>query len=440
MAPGMTRPASQVPDPAAVVAAVTRHYRRNWGPRTRQCREGLPEESAAVSRRHGARRAPPGRRSGPRRESPSWPTAAACGRWPARSYATDFHDLRSTGIALLERREALLAAADLPWLCDLVRRSANWAHVDWLVTKVVGPIIARAPGRRPPAHAASLGPRSRLLGAPGGAAGPAGSSCGPAAGTSRCSPPWPRPMLPEKEFFIRKAIGWVLREVGHRRPQLAFEFLRAHRAQAVGPDPARGLAAAAARAARGAGLAAAADQSLGSRMVTSRVDEPGVARRLAARASSAAAGCPAGATATETRSAGGDRGGLGRRPHGLERRQQPAAWRPGPAWCGAGASCFPVAPRIDGARPGLGRGRGRRRGGGPGARRCTGLRRGDGHLGHAGDGGRVGLARPVGSTGGGGVVAGGSTAWPADLRVAPALPGRAAAARSDRPSCPGRPA
>jgi 3-methyladenine DNA glycosylase AlkD len=42
------------------------------------------------------------------------------------------------------------------------------------------------------------------------------------------------PLLPEKEFFIRKAIGWVLREVGHRRPQLAFEFLRAHRAQASG--------------------------------------------------------------------------------------------------------------------------------------------------------------------------------------------------------------
>ncbi len=41
-------------------------------------------------------------------------------------------------------------------------------------------------------------------------------------------------MLTEKEFFIRKAIGWVLREVGRQRPQLAFEFLRAHRAQLSG--------------------------------------------------------------------------------------------------------------------------------------------------------------------------------------------------------------
>jgi 3-methyladenine DNA glycosylase AlkD len=36
-------------------------------------------------------------------------------------------------------------------------------------------------------------------------------------------------MLGEREFFIRKAIGWVLREVGKRRPELTFEFLREHR-------------------------------------------------------------------------------------------------------------------------------------------------------------------------------------------------------------------
>jgi len=35
-------------------------------------------------------------------------------------------------------------------------------------------------------------------------------------------------MLPERELFIRKAIGWVLREVSRRRPELVFDFLRAH--------------------------------------------------------------------------------------------------------------------------------------------------------------------------------------------------------------------
>jgi len=36
-------------------------------------------------------------------------------------------------------------------------------------------------------------------------------------------------MLEEREFFIRKAIGWVLREVSKKRPALSFGFLREHR-------------------------------------------------------------------------------------------------------------------------------------------------------------------------------------------------------------------
>jgi 3-methyladenine DNA glycosylase AlkD len=35
-------------------------------------------------------------------------------------------------------------------------------------------------------------------------------------------------MVEEKEFFIRKAIGWVLRDVSKKRPQLAYEFLSEH--------------------------------------------------------------------------------------------------------------------------------------------------------------------------------------------------------------------
>jgi 3-methyladenine DNA glycosylase AlkD len=36
-------------------------------------------------------------------------------------------------------------------------------------------------------------------------------------------------MLREREFFIRKAIGWILREVSKSRPELTFAFLRDHR-------------------------------------------------------------------------------------------------------------------------------------------------------------------------------------------------------------------
>ena len=42
------------------------------------------------------------------------------------------------------------------------------------------------------------------------------------------------PMLGETEFFIRKAIGWILREVSKRRPGLTVAFVRRHAAQLSG--------------------------------------------------------------------------------------------------------------------------------------------------------------------------------------------------------------
>jgi 3-methyladenine DNA glycosylase AlkD len=41
-------------------------------------------------------------------------------------------------------------------------------------------------------------------------------------------------MIEEREFFIRKAIGWVLREVSKKRPALVAAFLRDHGARASG--------------------------------------------------------------------------------------------------------------------------------------------------------------------------------------------------------------
>ena len=50
-------------------------------------------------------------------------------------------------------------------------------------------------------------------------------------GGARLSAAWDRftgyadRMLEEKEFFIRKAIGWVLRETSKKRPELVVEFV-----------------------------------------------------------------------------------------------------------------------------------------------------------------------------------------------------------------------
>ena len=41
-------------------------------------------------------------------------------------------------------------------------------------------------------------------------------------------------MVGEREFFIRKAIGWVLREVSKKRPKLAYAFLADHAREVSG--------------------------------------------------------------------------------------------------------------------------------------------------------------------------------------------------------------
>jgi 3-methyladenine DNA glycosylase AlkD len=141
-------------------------------------------------------------------------------------YATDVHELRASAIGVLERRREMLVDRDLPWLIALVRKSKSWAYVDWIAPKVIGDIIARDPRSRKRLavwakeddfwvrRAALLAEHDALR-----------SGAGDFALWSRLA----APMLEEREFFIRKAIGWVLREVSKKRPELTYEFLRKHR-------------------------------------------------------------------------------------------------------------------------------------------------------------------------------------------------------------------
>jgi 3-methyladenine DNA glycosylase AlkD len=41
-------------------------------------------------------------------------------------------------------------------------------------------------------------------------------------------------MLGEREFFIRKALGWVLRETSKLRPELSYRFLAKNRDRVSG--------------------------------------------------------------------------------------------------------------------------------------------------------------------------------------------------------------
>jgi 3-methyladenine DNA glycosylase AlkD len=146
-------------------------------------------------------------------------------------YATDYFDLRSAGLAVLEKRAALLEADDAEWLIDLARRSANWAHVDYLAIKTIGQLVAAHPQLLRRLRVWAKDPsfwvrRVALLAQLEAFRVGEGDFARFAAIAA--------PLLPDKEFFIRKAIGWVLREVGKKRPELTYEFLRAHRDQLSG--------------------------------------------------------------------------------------------------------------------------------------------------------------------------------------------------------------
>jgi 3-methyladenine DNA glycosylase AlkD len=146
-------------------------------------------------------------------------------------YETDYHDLRSAGIGVLERRRDLLTPADAPWLIGLVRRSGNWAHVDWLAIKVVAAAVAEDPGLARRVRAWSKDPdlwvrRTALL--------VQHDALRSGDGDFALFAEIAAPMLPEKEFFIRKALGWLLRETSRRRPDLAFRFLHENRERVSG--------------------------------------------------------------------------------------------------------------------------------------------------------------------------------------------------------------
>jgi 3-methyladenine DNA glycosylase AlkD len=146
-------------------------------------------------------------------------------------WAKPVHERRMAAVMLLDVHPKLLSAADLPLIERLIRESRTWAYVDALAGDVVGGILTADPSveatlDRWAADADFWVRRSSLL----AELRPlrAGDDLGPFLRRADA-------MLDEKEFFIRKAIGWVLREVGKRRPAEVVRWLapQTHRASGV---------------------------------------------------------------------------------------------------------------------------------------------------------------------------------------------------------------
>jgi 3-methyladenine DNA glycosylase AlkD len=132
------------------------------------------------------------------------------------------HDLRALAVALLERRVGDLEPADLDLLERMIRQSAGWAFVDWISTRLVGPLVERQPRLLSTLDRWAVDPdfwirRAALLAL--------------LLPIRRGGGEWSRfvryaePMLDDREFFIRKAIGWVLREASKKTPDRVVRFI-----------------------------------------------------------------------------------------------------------------------------------------------------------------------------------------------------------------------
>jgi 3-methyladenine DNA glycosylase AlkD len=144
-------------------------------------------------------------------------------------YATRNFDLHSAAVGILERHLALLTTKDAAWLIGLVRQSACWAHVDWLATKIVPATLPADPApllRKWAGDDDFWVRRTALLAQL--------DVMRAGAGDFALFAELAAPMLEEKEFFIRKAIGWVLRDVSKKRPELIAKFVRKHHARMSG--------------------------------------------------------------------------------------------------------------------------------------------------------------------------------------------------------------
>ncbi|HSM01185.1 MAG TPA: DNA alkylation repair protein [Acidimicrobiia bacterium] len=147
-------------------------------------------------------------------------------------WATGVHECRMAAVELLVEEVGLPTVDDVPLIERLLRESKTWALVDGLAATVVGGLDERVGIGETLDRWASDDDfwlrRSALL------AHLKRLRVGDEQATARFLL-FADGMLDESEFFVRKAIGWCLRELGKSRPDLVAEWLapRTHRASGV---------------------------------------------------------------------------------------------------------------------------------------------------------------------------------------------------------------
>lgn len=149
-----------------------------------------------------------------------------------RPRSVPIYERRSAAVMVLIQGKRHLGGEDAELIEAFIRVARTWALVDPLAGDLVGPLTEVTADFDPVLERWAADEdfwvrRAALL----AHLRPLRAGAGDFARFSRFSDE----MLEEREFFIRKAIGWVLRDTGRKRPELVFEWLlpRAHRASGV---------------------------------------------------------------------------------------------------------------------------------------------------------------------------------------------------------------
>jgi 3-methyladenine DNA glycosylase AlkD len=145
-------------------------------------------------------------------------------------WARPIHECRMASLMLLDLYSRLLGPGDIGLIESMIRESRTWAYVDDLAGSAAGSLLLKYPELASHIDAWAVDPnfwirRSALL----SMLLPLkrGASFDTFGGYADA-------MLEEKEFFIRKAIGWVLRETSKRRAPEVYAWLLPRAARAPG--------------------------------------------------------------------------------------------------------------------------------------------------------------------------------------------------------------
>ncbi|MEZ5116452.1 MAG: DNA alkylation repair protein [Candidatus Nanopelagicales bacterium] len=158
-------------------------------------------------------------------------------RLAAALWSLPEYECHLAAVEVLVRGRRRLSLDDLPAVEGYLREAGTWALVDPLAVEVVGDVVARADASGDAGTATQVLDswavdrdfwvrRTALL----AHLRPLRQGGGDPDRFLR----YADAMLEEREFFVRKAIGWVLRETGRRRPELVADWLRPRAARCSG--------------------------------------------------------------------------------------------------------------------------------------------------------------------------------------------------------------